>query len=406
MVVVGVLVAGSIVGYLVRMQVVAEEKLAKQADEEYGKGEHAAAQKTFEKLLAEYPDSEESPRYRFFADRADASRCPRGDDPREPGCGHRAAQAVPHRPEESEFSKPKSGFGSDILEAGRKLGEDVAGHADDRVKAFRADRGGKPGELDRAEKALATGRELLPLIEAFRTPDDRPLDSIRADLDGVESSIKRERGCPPLPRPARTWRTLWIRISSRVENDLAAVGFESDDEARSQSPRPRKTAGPVVYIPDPAESRTPPASSAATILFVSPIGPTRRAPATGIGEERSHPSSWRLPAASSTPSTRMAARSCGGAAGGHGYHGLPTVARVILPTGPTDIAVIASHVAGVSSVAAYVVRTAPCGTSRLAPNPKKPDEMLSVAAAGPPVVVGSRVFVPLRDEQARSSSLT
>ena len=34
----------------------------------------------------------------------------------------------------------------------------------------------------------------------------------------------------------------------------------------------------------------------------------------------------------------------------------PTVARVELPTGPTDIAVVASNVAGQSSVAAYVVQ--------------------------------------------------
>ena len=161
MVVVGVLVAGSIVGYLVRMQVVAEEKLAKQADEEYGKGEHAVAQKTFEKLLAEYPDSEEIAALPLLRRPADASRCPRGDDPREPGCGHRALKQFLTAQKESEFSKPKSGFGSDILEAGRKLAI-AAGHADDRVKAFRADRGGKPGELDRAEKALATGRELSP----------------------------------------------------------------------------------------------------------------------------------------------------------------------------------------------------------------------------------------------------
>lgn len=404
MIVVGVLVAGGIVFYLARLQVVAQENLAKQAADEYGKGEHAAAQKTYEKLLAEYPDSEEAPRYRFFADLAQMQVAVRSVTNREnPDAAIERFKQFLTAQKESEFARPKSGFGSDILEAGRKLGEDVAGHADDRVKAFRADRSGKPGELDRAEKAVATGRELLPMMEAFRTPDDRPLDSIRADLDTVESSIKRERErTAAIARARRDLENLTDANIQRVENDLAGVGFESDDEARSIIAAAKgKLLELVRYEPDPAEPRTPPTSSAATILFVSPIGSTRRVPASGIGEEA--PPSVFLAVARGI---LYAINEEGGALlwalrVGTDITDPPTVARVELPTGPTDIAVIASNVAGVSSVSAYVVRTGaslwfqPLGF----PNPKKPDEMLSIPAAGPPVVVGSRVLVPLRDEQ-------
>ena len=404
MIVLGIIVAGSIVGYLFRMQVVAEQNLAKQADEEYGKGEHAAAQKTFEKLAAEYPDSKESPRYKFFADLAGMQVAVRAVTNREnPDSAIERFKQFLTAQKESPFAKPKSGFGTDILEAGRKLGEDVAGHADDRVKAFRADRSGKSGELDRAEKAIATGRELLPLIESFRSPDDRPLDTIRAELDAVESAVKRERERTSAIAKARAdLENLTDSNIQRVENDLAAVGFDTDEEARSLIAAAKgRLLELVKYIPDPAEPRTPPASNAATILFVSPIGPTRRAPVTGIGDDA--PPSVFLAVARGI---LYAINEDGGALlwalrVGTDITDPPTVARVDLPTGPTDIAVVASNVAGESSVAAYVVKTGaalwyqPLGF----PNPKKPDEMLSVSAAGPPVVVGSRVLVPLRDEQ-------
>ena len=67
--------------------------------------------------------------------------------------------------------------------------------------------------------------------------------------------------------------------------------------------------------------------------------------------------------------------------------------------GSTDIAIVVSNVAGVSSVAADQLRTvAGVGINRSnCRNPKKADETVSVPAASP-IVVGTRVFVPLRDE--------
>ena len=399
------LVLGGGLLYVLRLQDVAEQNLAKQDDEEYGKGEHAAANKSYEKLLTEYPDSNEAPRYKFFADLSGMQVAVRAVTNREnPDAAIDRYKQFIAAQKESPFAKPKSGYGSDILEAGRKLGEDVAGHADDRVKAFRADRGGKPGELDRAEKAVATGRDLLPLIEPFRSPDDRPLDSIRAELDAVESAVKRERErTVAITRARADLENLTDSNIQKVENELAAVGFEADDEARALIAAAKGRLLELVrYTPDPAEPRTPPTTAAATILFVSPIGLTRRAPATGIGDEATPPSVFLAVARG----ILYAIDEDGGALlwalrVGTDITDPPTVARVELPTGPTDVAVVASNVAGESSVAAYVLRTGaalwyqPLGFA----NPKKPDEMLSVPAAGPPIVVGSRVFVPLRDEQ-------
>ena len=390
--------------YLVRMQVVAEQNLAKQAEDEYGKGEHAAAQKTYEKLLAEYPESEEAPRYRFFADLAQMQVAVRSVTNREnPDAAIDRFKQFLTAQKESPFAKPKSGFGSDILEAGRKLGEDVAGHADDRVKAFRADRSGKPGELDRAEKAVATGRELLPMIEAFRTPEDRPLDSIRADLDTVESSVKRERErTAAIAKARRDLENLTDSNIQRVENDLAGVGFESDDEARSIIAAAKGKLLELVRV------RARPRRTAHATHLIRRDDPLRlahrpNAPGPGHGYRRGS-APLGLPGGGSRDPLchqRGGRRALWALRVGTDITDPPTVARVELPTGPTDIAVVASNVAGVSSVAAYVVRTGaslwyqPLGF----PNPKKPDEMLSVPAAGPPVVVGSRVLVPLRDEQ-------
>ena len=314
MIVLGVLVSGAIVFYLMRLEVVAEQNLAKQADEEYGKGEHATAAKTFEQLATKYPESKEALRYQFFADLSNMQVAVRAVTNREnPDVAIERFKQFIAAQKESPLAKPKSGFGTDILEAGRKLGEDVAGHADDRVKAFRADRGGKPGELDRAEKTVATGRELLPMIEQFRSPDDRPLDTIRADLEAVEAQVKRERERTVAINRARAdLENLTDTNIQRVENDLAAAGFDGDDEARSLIAAAKgRLLELVVYIPEPAEARTPPTSSAATILFVSPIGPTRRRPLRESAKMHHPPSSWRWLVAFFTPSTRTAARYCG-----------------------------------------------------------------------------------------------
>jgi len=398
------LVIGGGVLYVLRYQDIAEKALAKQADEEYEKGDYAAAAKSFEKLATDYPNGEQSPRYRFFADLAGMQVVIRSVTNREnPDAAIERYRQFITAQKDSPFAKPTSGFGGQILDAGRKLGEDVAGHAEDRVKAFRADRSGKAGELARAERAVATGRELLPLIEPFRAADDPPLDAIRKTLDGIEADVKRERERTTALARARTdLERLSDANIQKVENDLAAAGFDADEEARQLIAEAKgRLLEQVRYEPDPAEPRSPPANSAATILFVSPIGPTRRAPPSGIGEDA--PPSVFLAVARGIlyAHDEEAGALLWAIRVGADISDPPTVARADLASGPTDLAVVVSNVAGESAVAAYQLRTgAPQWYQPLKlPNPKKPDELISVPAAGPPVVVGTRVFVPLRDEQ-------
>src|SRR4029077_2145050 len=143
--------------FILRFQDQTEKNLAKQADEEYKKGDYASASRSFEKLAADYPTSDEQPRYAFFADLSGMQVVVRSVTNREnPDAAVERLKKLMATQKDSPFAKHTSGFGRDILEAGKKLGEDVAGHADDRVKAFRADRSGKPGELERADKAVAT----------------------------------------------------------------------------------------------------------------------------------------------------------------------------------------------------------------------------------------------------------
>jgi len=401
-IVIALLVGGAVI-YIVQQQGRAEDKLNDQAKEEYKKGDYGAAAKIYEKLVADYPDGDRTPEYRFFAELSATQILIRSVTNREnPDAAVERLKKFLEAEKDSQFAKPKSGFGSDILEAGRKLGEDIAGHADDRVKAYRSDRSGKAGELERAEKAVATGQALLPQLEQFRAADDPPLDSIRNDLDAVEAAVKHERERMAAITKARSdLQHVSDANIQKVENDLAAGGFDSDDEARQLIADSKgKLLELVKYEPFPADPRSPPASSAATILFVSPVGPTRRAPTAGVGDVTS-PSVFLalarglLYAIEEDGGTLLWALRVGADAL---YP--PTVAQIDLATGPTDVAVVTSNVDGISAVAAYVVRTgAPLWYQPLElPDLQKPGRLISIPAAGPSVVVGTRVFVPLRDE--------
>ena len=203
-----VLVVGFGILFILRFQDQTEKNLAKQADEEYKKGDYASASRSFEKLAAEYPTSDEQPRYAFFADLSGMQVVVRSVTNREnPDAAVERLKKLIATQKDSPFAKHTSGFGRDILEAGKKLGEDVAGHADDRVKAFRADRSGKPGELERADKAVATGRELLPLLEPFpRRTIRRSTRSAAISTASRPTSSANANGPSPSRRPLRNWK--------------------------------------------------------------------------------------------------------------------------------------------------------------------------------------------------------
>jgi outer membrane protein assembly factor BamB len=397
-----IVLAGAAVLYIIRYQNLAEARLAEQAAEEFKKEDYAAAARSYEKLTNEYPSSEDIGKYRFFADLAGMQVLVRGVTNRE---DYQAAlnrlKAFITAQKDSPFAKPTSGYGRDVHEAGKKLAEDIVAHANDRVQAFRKDRS-KFDELTRADQAIADGRALMPLLEPFRPSDDPPLDALRAGLDEVEASVKWERDRTAALTRARA--QLLERLSdARIQVVEAELGpFLSDPEAQELIAEAKgKLRDLVRYESDPANPQVPPASAAATILFVSPVGPTRPRSASTVGED--------LRPAVFLAVARGVLYALDEEKGlllwavrvGPDTTDPPTVARVDLPEGPTEIALVTSNVDGQAALAAYVLHSGEAKWYQplQVADPDDPRRMHSAPAAGPAVVLGNRAYVPVRDEQ-------
>ncbi len=379
--------------YVLRFQGLSEAKLSAQAEEEYQKGDYAAAAKSFEQLAADDPEGENTPRYKFFSELAATQVVVRAVTNREePDAAVKKLKAFIEAQKASPFAKPTSGYGRDILEAGKKLSEDLAAHADDRMKAFRGDRS-QSGELTRAEQTIATGRDLLSTLEPFRAPDDVPLDTLRKSFEDVEREVKRERDrTAAIVKATKDLDPLTDAAIQAVEADLASAGLSNDAEAENLLAQAKgRLRDQVKYEADPAAPRAPPTSTAATLLFVSPVGPTRLRPAGAVEE---------LPPTVFLTVARGILYAIDEEAGillwavrvGPDVTDPPTVVRVELDDGPTDLALITSNVGGEAALMGYVVRPRP-GTE-----PSRWYQPLPAPAAGPAAVVGTRAYVPVRDE--------
>lgn len=403
MLVFGFVLIGATVFYILRFQDLAEAKMAEQAEAEFKKEDYAAAARSYEKLAAEYPNSTDAEKYKFFADLAGlqlAVRAVTNRDDYEPAV--KKLRAFIESQKGSPLARPGSGFGRDVHEAGKKLGEDIVAHAQDRVAAYQQDRS-KSGELERAEKAIAAGRGLLPLLEPFRPSDELPPEAIRKGLDDAEKSVKWERDrAAAIARARGRLTNPTDPVITAVEAELREAGFLADAEVQGLIAAAKgKLRDLVRYEPDPAERRAPPASAAATLLFVAPVGPTRPRGPSDVGSDT--PPSVFLALArgilyaldEENGALLWAVRV------GTDVTDPPTVARVNLPEGPTDIALVTSNVGGQSAVAAYDLRT---GEARWyqpleVADPTDRSKRIAVPAAGPAVVVGGRAYVAVLDEQ-------
>lgn len=388
MVVALVVVGGATAFYLFGISVKKEEQLAEKAKAHYDKAEYADAGKAYEQLVKEYADSKKIDEYKFFADLSQMQTTVRSVTNRDKyeGAVARLNEFVAaHKGD--PLAKPGSGFGRDVLDAGKKLGEDIAGHAEDRVKAYRGDRAKNGGELPRAEKAVADGRALVPVLDGFRGPDDGPLDKLAAAFDAVERAVKRERDRTAALDRARTQLDAPTdAVIQTVEGELAQAGFLDDSEAQGLIAAAKgKLRELVRYENDPAEAQPPPPTAAASLLFVTPVGKGKpRVP----GATEGPPGAFLCVARGilyalddDTGALLWAARV------GPDVTDPPAVARVPLATGPTDLAVVASGVGGAPALAAHELRTGAVRWYQPLPAP----------AAGPALVVGGRAFVTLRD---------
>ncbi|MCE9563110.1 MAG: PQQ-binding-like beta-propeller repeat protein [Planctomycetes bacterium] len=380
MLVVVITVAGFIGLKVLKFQGDSEEALAKQAEADYKKPDYPVAQKAFQKLAEEYPNSDNAPKYKFFADLAGLQLAVKSAANREnPEPVFDKLKQFIEANKGSEFAKHTTGYGRDIYESGKKVGEDLAAYAEERVKAK---------ELEKVDKSVASGRELLTLVEPFKAPDDSPLDSVRKSLDQAEAGAKRERDrTAALAKASRQLETVSDAMIQMVEGELTAAGFIADPDAQAMIVAARgKLRESVKYVAEPVAPRAAPLSSAATILFVSPIGQTRRGPAAGPGDP---PPSVFLAVARGI---LYALEEDSGALVwavrvGTEITEPPAVARITLDDGPTDLAVVASNAGGVPALTAYVVKT---GEARWY-------QPLEFPAAGPAAIIGTRAFVAIRD---------
>jgi outer membrane protein assembly factor BamB len=381
-----VLAAGAGALYLFQFQQKKEERLAEQAKEQYGKAEWATAAKSYEQLAADYPDSERTEEYRFFADLASMQAVVRSvtivENPR-PAVERLKSFVAARR--DSPFARPKE-YGHDIIDAGKKLGEDIGKYAEGRVQAFAADRS-KPAELKSAEEMVAEGRGLPALLEPFRAKEDSPFVEISKKLDEVEAGIRGERR--RLDVMARVRARLAEATAVAIEeakDDLRRSGYADDAEALGliQAAEANFLAQ-VRYEPDPAGPQPPSPSEAASLLFVSPIGETKVANRGQLDEppvvflavargvlyalDEDHGNLiWTL---------RL----------GPDVYDPPPVVRIAFPEGAIDLAVAASNITGTPVLSGIEVNT---GRIRW-------QQRLEAPAVGPAAIVGTRAFVPLRD---------
>jgi len=373
--------------YILYYQSKNEEKLAERAKEQYSKGEYSDAAKSYEKLMQDYSSSKKFDEYKFFADLASMQIVVRSVTNRE---NYETAvgrlETFINAYKDSPFAKPTSGFGHDILEAGKKLGEDIAAHAEDRVKDFVSDRAHKGGELARADKAIAVGRGLIPVLDPFRAADDPPLDNLKKVLDEAEKHVKHERDRTAAINRARSQLdNPTDAIIQSVVADLQTAGFLDDSEAQAMIAAAKgKLRDLVRYEDDPAAPLPPPPTVAASLLFVTSIGETKArdlaagdAPAIFLCVARGILYAIKEDRGTLAWATRV----------GPDVIDPPAVARVQLATGLTDLAVATSNVGNAPAVTGQELTT---GVTRWY-------QPLPAPAVGPAVIVGTRAFVATRD---------
>lgn len=367
-----------------------EEQDAKIAMEQFKKGEYAPAGKSFDKLVAEYPGSNDKDKYKFLSDlcgvRVAANVVTNKENPTP---ALEKLKAFIQANKDSPLARPtENGFGGHIFDAGRKIGDDMADFINDRIAAFRKDRT-KTGELTRAEEMIASAKELIPLVTPFREKDSPGLDKLTDSLTRSQGELDRERS--------------WIATIGRLrvhaanptdenieemQRDLAASGFSGDEqgeglirEAKSQFYQR------VKFEPDPLDPVDRPGPATPSVLIVAPVGPTKppvrddlvapAAPAVFLAVARGVLYAIDEDGGNLLWAVRV----------GSDVYDPPAVARVALAEGPTDLVLVTSSVAGLHTLTAVNLRS---GVPRW-------HQPLLAPAAGPAVVVGTRAYVPMRD---------
>jgi hypothetical protein len=364
-----------------------EKLLAEDAKKEFDLQNYTQAVKLYDQLKAEFPASDDKPKYEFFGKLSDVhtavSAVTARDNPAE---GQKKYDDFLKEYGDTPLAKPTdTGYGFDVFEAGRKLVEAYLGNADENLKNFVAGRK-KRELLDAAEKAVVEGRKVLPVAERYRIKDALPLDTQRKRFDELSAKFVRERerlrvidpyrDLAKDPTDQRIFEFAVALKQARFETDEEALQLITDAKAELR----RLIRG----VPDFRPPVPPPADPAGGLLFVSsPLGqstlpvivPPDAQPEVFFASVRGilyafDPESGNL---------LWAARV------GRAVRDVPV--RVPERPGLPELALVPLDRDGFG-LTARVARTGEV----------KWHQPLEAPIAGPPIVVNTRVYVPLKDD--------
>ena len=379
---------------LYRNFIIAEENLAQEAQTDYDEARYAAAEKKYEQLLEEFPDSDAKGKYNFFAElsglRSTVGAVTTKEKP-EPAIAE--FDQFVEEFQESPLAKPESGYGLDILQTGQQLAESIAEHGDDIMATYKvgiARSNTDEALLADASATIAQGRELLGELRPFQTQQGGSLQTQRERFDTLEAEIARQRqrlaalapyrGLPDAPTAEKIQAFRTMLVSEQLQRDPEASAMLSAAELKLRSM--------VVFTADVRTAEALPNESAPTVLFTStPLGSPQARPTPGsvpdvlFGVARgilytmdaeTGQLLWGCPVSSATGNGEAAT--------------LPL--RVQLGNGAADWTIVAGEWLGEPSVTARVTRTGETVWH----------QTLTAPPLAQPLQISRRLYVPLQDD--------
>jgi len=378
---------------LYRYAILTESQLAEEAEAAYKDGNFPAAQQKYEELLVRFDGSSDAEKYRFFADLSGTQAAVGSVTSREnPAPAMKSFNGFVEVHGQSSYAQPESGFGADVVQAGRRLAETLADHAGDRLKSFQADRSKKLDDLAVAEQTVKDARDLLPKIDRFRDRQDDNLASVRGRFDGLEKTFTSERHRLSVLAPFRDLPTDPKITSERIGSFQVALKdnkLTDDAEALQMLAAAEKWLQEnVKYTSIARPAVATPADPLRPVLFAAPVaGSPDPRPVPGVTPDAVFAVARGILYALDAETGRLL----------WGVRvSAPTAdpRSVDLPTlvsagggGAADWVLVAGEVAGKPGLTARVARTGE-------PVWHQPLEALPAAR---PVLVGGRVYLPLRD---------
>lgn len=379
------LVGGGTVAFLYLGKQKSEDQDAAAAESLYKEAKYAEAKRKYDGLVLDFPDSASVPKYKFFAalsqTQTDASSVTVKDDP---AAAQKSLAGLITEHGESPLAQPNTGFGADIVLVGMKVCGAISDHALERVKKFQGKRD-ELAHLDAADKAIADGRTLIPVLEKFRDKSGLTLDDARKKFDDAEAAVKKERDRLAALAP---WRDLAtdptdVRID-QFEKAMKAAGLEKDGEVLQLAAKAKNALRSLVkYEPGPRPAGNPPLETGATLTVAPRVSDTpdikQLAGKQDVVFGVAHGVLYAL-------DSRNGAKLWAERVSGEG-RAADAPLRVTLADGATDWVLVPSVRAGQAGITARATLTGEAVWHQSLPAP----------VLGKPVRIGEKLIVPLAD---------